>query len=277
MTNTALDRTETAPEPISDLHNALSHVERQYTAFDINRIVNHADVLPWVSGSAEGALDLTSAVANPANVCLVGELGTMLFVAQQPGLYECHVATLPDGRGAWTERFVRACLHWIFTRTDAVEIMARLPKGNVRVRALATRVGFKPEFTVEQGWALRGRIVPAEIRSLKLTDWLRDAPGLEERGAWFRDRLAEGFARHNASLPTPHTDPLHDRAMGMVSEMIFGGMTAKASIFYHRMAAFAGWAPIGILTHNSIDIGSAILIFRDDGEMWVATVKKGTN
>lgn len=251
--------------PLSDLHAALGKIERTFDATRLNEIVNHESVLPWVRGAAEGPLDLTDILASPSNICLMGDHGAEVFVKIQHGMYEAHTSILPDGRGAWAVRFVRAALHHLFTRTDAVEVLTRCP--TLAAKALAKAIGGTKEFTNPNGWILDGKSVPADIYALRIQDWMRTAPGLEERGHWFHERLEAEYARHGMTDPVPHPDDdVHDRYVGAACEMFLGDVPNKAAIFYNRFATMAGYEPVSIIDYDplTLDIRDAVLIVRDE-------------
>jgi hypothetical protein len=251
--------------PLSPAHEMLAQVERQTHPHFINRVANHVSVDRFVRGYVRGRLDFTEAVANPANYILAGEHGAMLFHAHHPGIYECHTMTLPDGRGKWTLKFVRACLFWMFTRTDAIEICTKIPQGNVAARTLVKLVGGVYEFTVRDGWVMKLDPVPADIFSMHIQQWIRDADGLPERGVWFRQRLEQEFARFGVEAKTRKDDAAHDRQTGAACEMIFGGQPQKGVVFYNRLAVMAGYLPITINTIDplTIDTRDAVILVRD--------------
>lgn len=266
-----------APD-LSELHSALGHIERQRHALFLNRLVNDPSIYPWVHGYATGALDFTDAAASPANFFLAGEQGGIFFVRLQPGLYDAHSQVLPDGRGAWAMRLARASLHWMFTRSDALEIVARIPQGNLAVKAFARRAGFTYEFTNPRGWVKDYDPIPAEIHTLRIQDWIKTAPGLEERGRWFHERLSAEFARlGHASLTIDTDNATANRAVGVAYEMLSGGQPDKAVIFYNRWAAMSGYEPI-YLTNRSplaVNIASAVIVVPQDRDFWVAsTIEK---
>lgn len=265
--------------PISDLHAMLAKIGREYHAARLNRIVNDPSVYPWVCGTAVGPLDLEPAIADQKNILLMGERGGVVFVLTQPGIYEAHTQVLPEGRGKWGVVMVRAALHWMFTRTDAIEIMTKCPEGNVGALWLAKRIGGKRLFTNRNGWIMDHKTVPAEIYGLTIQDWIAGAPGLVERGHWFHERLEAEYRRLGAVDPSPHPDdPEHDRYVGAAAEMMMGGQPHKAAVFYSRWANMAGYAPISIIKDTfpamTVDIQDAIIIVRPDGDFWVSACRK---
>lgn len=268
-----------ATPALSPLHVTLDRIERQTDARFLNRILNDPSVYPFVHGNLKGPMDASVIVADPANVLLTGELGALLFVQHQPGFYEVHSQCLPEGRGAWMLSFVRACLHWMFTCTDAVDIQTRCPQGNVPALALAKRIHGRFLFTRADGWIMDGVPISADIYGLNIQDWAASAPGLVERGHWFHERLEAEYARHGVADPAPHPDDeTHDRYAGMACEMILGGQGHKAAVFYNRWAVMAGYAPITIIKATpptvTVDIQDAIIIVRPDGTFWVTSTRR---
>lgn len=245
-------------------------IERQTDAKHINAILNHPEVYPYVRGLAEGPLDLAPLLESEGVIALLGEHGGQVYAQLQPGLYECHSQFLPQGRGDYAIAATQASLKWMFARTDAVEIMTRCPHQGAKI--LAKNIGGTFEFTNPRGWVVDGKDVPADIYSLKIQDWMRTAPGLTEKGAWFHQRLEAELARHGQKDLVHAHDDIHDRYVGAVCEMFFGGQPVKGEIFYNRFAAFAGYGPITVLRDRNgrpiaplaLDIGTAILVLRDD-------------
>jgi hypothetical protein len=249
-------------------------IKRTFDAARLNEIINHPSVHPWVCGRTQGYLDMTPLVENRDNVLLTGEHGALLFILLQPGLYEVHSQCLPEGRGEWMLSFVRACLHWMFTRTAAVEIMTHCPKGNLAARALAKAIGGRLEFRNPRGWFKDGETVFTDVFSLKIQDWMREAPGLEERGAWFHDRLEREYARVGFAEPVHDHDATHDRYVGAACEMILGKQVQKGVIFYNRWARMAGYAvcDVASLQPAAINIRDALLIIPENGDFYVAAI-----
>lgn len=261
--------------PLSDLHQMLAKIGRERHAARINKVVNDPSIFDWVRGNHKGPLDLAPVVANPANVLLMGQHGGILFVQLQPGLYEAHTQVMPEGRGEWALAMVQAAIHWMFTRSDAFEIMTRCPRGNLGARALAKAIGGKFDFRNERGWVKDGETISADIFSLTIQDWMRRAPGLEERGQWFHHALEEQYRKLGYEEPIHPEDPVHDRYVGAACEMILNKQAQKAAIIYNRWARMADYATIEIMcvdNPTAVNIQDAIIIVRDDGQFYVASI-----
>lgn len=257
-------------------YKALRAVERHYTANFVNDIVNHPSVAPHVLLTSDHA-DLTAFLNDRRNVALVGPHGAMVLEQLQPGLYEAHTQVLPAGRGEWSKNFVLACLHWMFCSTDAVEVVTRVPEGNLMARGgmrMLERV-FGPLFLLRrtEGWMKDGKVIPADVYSLPLHTWLAKAPGLNERGLWFHDALDAEYARLNKKIDQHADDETHDRAVGAALEMLWLGQPQKALVFYNRWASIAGYQPIRLVSEEplAIDIRDSVLVLRPSAQtFWVA-------
>lgn len=261
-----------ATAPLSELHAMLAKIGRERTARRVNAVINHPEVQPFVKGLAKLPLDLSPAVLNPNNVLLMGQHGGVFFHQHQPGIYEAHTQVVPEGRGAWTVAMVKAALHWMFTRSDAVEILTRCPKGNFAARALAKAIGGKMLFTNPRGWVMDDVVISADIFALTIQDWLKTAPGLEERGHWFHDRLREQFDELGATEPIHDDDLVHDRYVGAACEMFLNGQPQKGIVFYNRWAALADYEKIDLVSLDplAVDIRTAIVVVRGN-DFYVAT------
>lgn len=223
------------------------HIERSYEAAAINAILNHALVRPWVA-DVEGPIDITSKIANRANVLLVGEYGGFFCFCLQPGVYEVHSQVLPAGRGRWMRAFADAGAAWMFERTDAYEIITRVPDGHIAAKALALGAGMRHEFCRPMECQFRGRLRDVHIYSFRVQDWMAMAPGLEEIGAWFHERLNEEARRLGIQAPAHADDPQHNRVVGACWEMARHGQLAKSVLLYNRWSAVTRHATIGLVS-----------------------------
>ena len=161
-------------------------VERHLTADRLNVIVNDPSVYPWVHGNFEGPLDLNPLVEDQNNLLVLGEHGGVMFIQYLVGVYEAHTQILPAGRGRWAVECVRACLTYLFTRTNAVECLTRVPHGNIGAKALARAIGGVKEFTNPKGWVKDGKTLSTDVYGLRIQDWMRAAPDLPIWGEWLR-------------------------------------------------------------------------------------------
>ena len=250
-------------------------IKRHFTAHSLNVVVNDPSIFPWVRGSLTERLDLTPVVEDHNNVLLMGEYGGVLFTQNQPGVYEAHTQVLPAGRGEWCLKMVQEALEWMFTRTDCVDIITRVPKGNIPARALARSIHGKFEFRMENGWTLNGKVVPADIFSLQIQGWMATAPGLEEWGDKFHQRLTAEYEKHGKTGGPNHGhDPVHDRYVGAAYLMFRNGQPVKGMIFYNRWAKICGYTPITLTSVDPvvIDMQESLLAI-ENGDFFVLRIK----
>lgn len=251
-------------------------IERVFDGEKINRIVNDPSVYPWVRGVCEGPLDLGPLLSDKRHICLMGEFGGCLFTQQSPGIYEVHSQFLPQGRGEQAINTVREALHWMYTRTDAVEIWTRCPKGNLGARALARAIGGREEMTVARGWVQDGKIITAAIFSLTIQEWMKTAPMLVEAGHWFHERLEEEWKFLGIQEPFHEDDESHNRFVGACVEMIRNGQPHKGAIFYNRVAAMEGKLPIRIIGLDPIVVDIGHLALEVHGQNFFAISSSNT-
>lgn len=252
---------------LSPLHAMIEKIGRERHAKRLNRIANHPDILPWVQGPHPAPLDFSDAIQDPRNVLLMSQHGGLLFSQLSPGIYEVHTMVLPEGRGEWALMLAKACLHWMFTRTDAMEVVTKCPRGNVAAHALARAAGMREAFDTQPIWPLREKIVPCKVYSLTIQDWMAAAPGLEDRGRWVKRRLGwEGIDL--TSKPSPGALRYH----GLAFEMFLSGQVHKGVLLLARWSMLCGLHVPEVVSERpaSIAFQGGIVIVRDDGEFYVA-------
>lgn len=253
-------------EAVRNVKGEVVSLMRQHTAESLNALMNHPDIYEDVRGPLEGVIDLSGVVENQCNILLAAQHGCVLFGLLQPGLYDAHIIVLRQGRGRWALALLRSALHWVFTRTDAVEVVCRVPAGNLAARAIAMAVGGEPEFAVPRGWMYRGSVVPVTVLSLSVQKWLRTAPGLVDRGRWLSRRIKRAMEREGMPGVSFIENKVQDRYAGAAVDMLLGGQPGKAVALYNRWATVAGGSPIRLVAARppTIDLGQVLLIFRGE-------------
>lgn len=241
-------------------------VERSFDHEALDAILNHPEVFQWVAKPEHNTLCSKEIVENGSNYLLLNEdkSGALLFVFQEPCVYEVHTQFLPGARGSAAFKFTCEALDWMFLRTDVMEILTVVPEGNKAADSLARIVGGQLDFSREAAWTMHnGDVVNSNYYGLRYADWIRRAGHLESVGAAFHDKL-EGMVPQAAH----DDDSAHDRHVGAAFEMIRYGQAAKAVLLYNRWARFAGYATISIVSANPliIDIQSALLVIGKDGQ-----------
>lgn len=228
---------------------------RHTDATRLNEIVNDPSVRPHLQFLFKGEADLSPLVADPSNYLLMGEHGGVLFIRLQNGLYEAHTQALPVMRGAGVLEMAREAMQWMFTRTDALELVSKCP--TLRTRALAKCINgmFDCRVIGHDGNKV-------DVYSITLQNWLAHADHITDAGKEIADLLF---------LP----DYCH-KPLGVLRAMFSGGQIMKGIIFYNRWAAIAGtdMATITSLKPTSFTIADTIIVVRENGEVYSATGTK---
>lgn len=238
-----------------------SHIgmlERQSTTNLVNRILNDRSVLPWVAGGLTPPLDAGPIIANANNVVLACDGAAFLFIKLMVGYYELHSCVLPELRGRGTLQLGNEAVDWMFSRTDATEIITRVPHGNAAAKAAIQVIGIKSWFTTGPYWPLASRKVPMDVFRLNVLDWvLLRAEKLRPIGHTFHERLV----RAGGAVDHPD-DPIHDAYVGAASLMIDAGLPDKAVAVYDIWAAMAGYGTISVVSRDPlvIDIGTGVIM-----------------
>lgn len=252
-----------ADEPVLSEVVTMSPLKRDFDASRVNPIINHPQVRPWMGGDPNSMLDMSGLVDDLRNILLMTDHGGLLFHCLEPGTYEVHTNFLPVLQGAQKLAVCREALHWMFTRTDCVGVVTRVPQDNRAALGMVRAVHMAHEFDREE----------TAFYSLRYWPWLWSDGSVAERGKWFHDRLALEKARMNSVDPPHADDPAHDYVVGAAIDQVFAGQIHKAIGFYNHWARIAGYRPIGDEDIKSVnplvlDIGDAIVAFhRDDIEV----------
>lgn len=211
----------------------------------LNGVANHPEVRPWLQG--EGPLDLSGVISDPSNIALQAEHGGWVLQALSPGVYEVHSMFLPEGRGAGVARALVAALDYVFSATDCIRLVTRLPAGNVRAAALGRMAGFRPWF--------------GDRARIEIEDWAQSSKACLEAGEWFHERLEAAKTASGSALETHDDDSAHDHAVGAAVLMCRAGNGPKGVWHYNAWAAASGYAPVTLVSVNPlvIDVVDAVL------------------
>lgn len=245
-------------------------LRRTLDASFLNSVANDPGVRPWLGcvelGCADGTIDLTLAVSDPANVALVCDAGGFLLTNAGAGEYEVHSMFLPAGRGRMTVPAMRAGFEYMFTRTDCQRIVTKVPDDNAAAAGLARLGGFREEFRRDSVWNSRG----VSYRSISLENWAMSSADLEVHGEWFHKHLEAAKLAAGSSLESHAHDPAHERAVGATVLMARSGQGLKGVKFYNRWASLAGYQSIDMLSEKPaiLDVRDAIIEVRG-GDMEV--------
>lgn len=233
----------------------------------LNAAANHPHVFPHLGfpGGTE-AVDLAPLVTNADNVCMVNEAGGFLAQKVGPGIYEIHSMRTPEGRGD-TVGAAAGALRYLFTATDALEARTKVPACNPAAAGLARAAGFSEVFTREGAWLKPdGQRCSVSYQTLTLDGWRERDITVELDGTAFHQRLEKAKAEAGSALADHPHDESHDRAVGAAVQMIRAGNAEKAVYTYNSWAAFAGYAPITLLSLHPviIDLVDAVVEVRNN-------------
>jgi hypothetical protein len=245
-------------------------VKRSYDAGDINPILNDPSVFPFVSLPEMETIDVTPQVADPRNVLLVAPGAALIFIQTEPCYYEVHTnflkpdraAQSADGSGPYVRNVCLDAYRWMFTHTDCLEIVTRIPAHNRAATVFAPLAGWQKEFERTAVWPTREHgLVDMTFFSLRYDDWARKTPGLMESGRWFHQHLTAECARLGHTEDRHADEDCHDLYVGACVETIFGGQVEKAIILYNKWARFAGYGQIALVSKSPLllDIGDALI------------------
>jgi len=241
-------------------------IQQVKTSERINEILNHPEVYPWVKGKIVGPFDMTNFLSKEGNIGLLGEFGCFIVIRHQIGIYEFHTSVLPEGQGAWATEFFWAGMNWMFTQTDACELLTKCPRNNPSSKMAARRVGFREMFPTRPIWPTDDGMVEVDVYSMSIQEWVTKAPSLAEKGEWFHNELDAQYKALGKNLPLHEEDKMHDRYVGVAVMMIENGFYNKGISFYNRWASMSNYQAISILGQDPliIDIRESKLRITDN-------------
>lgn len=252
-------------------------VHREMDASVINAFLNAPDIRPWIADAADGEINVQKQIEHPDVIFLMGEHGGVMLHRYMPEHFEVHTFVESAGRGAWALGMIKSAQHWLFTKTDAKEVLTRIPETHRAALGLTIKAGMTHEFVRPDGVKINGKTISVDIYRLSLQDWIKKAPWLIEKGAQFHEWLNAKAAVLGFSSPHDNDDN-HNRYVGAVLEMFLGGQPVKATQMYNRWAVISRHAPIKLVSLSpptiDMDIGQLKL---SDGNLEFAPWKKSLN
>ena len=136
----------------------------------VNSILNHPEIHPWITFN-DDPVDFTWALGQSDRFVLFGPYGGQIYHLVGPKTYEVHSAYLPEARGRYALEATKQTLRWMFTQTDATEILTRVPRGNIAAKALARACGLRKTTTMPDGFMRFGKPIPCDVMSLTKQAW----------------------------------------------------------------------------------------------------------
>lgn len=216
----------------------------------LNALANHPDIRPFIGGDGESVLDLSAQVRDPKNVALLADCGAWMLFHLAPGEFELHTMFLPAGRGKTYFSQAKEALRWMFTRTDATEIMTKCPDANPATRMAALLMGFRERFHLDDAWPDGSGV---GHYAFTIDDWIaRDTEALKVGTKFLAD------------VDLPHK-PDMARIIGASALVMMSGQVLKGLQLWNRWARFAGY-PEGIqLGPFALGVLGALVSVERDG------------
>ena len=243
-----------------------TNVTRIFDPSIVNEVCNHPKVRPWLGGDLDVDIDVTTLMQSPNNIVLQHDGFYAIFVGLQPGVFEIHTQASAVTPPKNVIRSTNNVFRYMFTKTNCIEIITRIPDANIRARKLANVTNFSLEFRVKRGWQVSGVVEDCDVYSLPLTRWISKAPGLIVAGEDFRSQVEEACAKDGIKRAQREDDINDNRFAGAAFEMLHGGQVGKAVLMYNRWAVMAGYMPIAPISLDPliIHIGDVALRVYDE-------------
>lgn len=234
-----------------------SSVIRTLDATFLNGVANHPEVRPWLGG--DGELDLKGLIANPDNIVGVTTAhGGFIAEHHGSGRYEVHSLFLPEGLGQTAVRAMRDACDYIFSTSDAVELVTKVPESNAAAKGLAQLAGFAALFIASVPWSTDIPTMPTTFHSLSLDAWSMRSRRARAYGVWLHEAMGELAPHVNHS----EEEPAHLQVAGAATMMLRAGMPYKAANVYNRWARWTGYPPIRVIREHPtvMDLGEGIIV-----------------
>ena len=248
-------------------------VRRTMDAAFLNEVANHPDVRPWITedGDLTPRLDLQGLLDNVENVALVTAHGGFVGHAQGHGVYEVHSLFLREGRGPEAVEAMHRAMDFMFTQTDCVDLVTKVPSHNQAAATLARLAGFTKRFTRAQAWRTAEGLVDVQCMGLTIQQWMLRSPEAIAHGRVWHDALTAVKDATGSSLARHEEDPVHDHVVGATWLIAQAGNTYKAVDTYNAWAQLAGYQTMRVLSvHPPIfDVRDAIVAARVNGTLEV--------
>lgn len=213
-------------------------------AAKINELINHPGVYEVIRGTVTEALDMSALVGKAPHVVMTCDHAGMIFICHQPGMYELHSVFLPQQDRVKSMAWARDVFDWMFTHTDACEIITKCPQTNPAAKMAAIKNGFLFEWLTRPLWPSDDFLVPFYVYSLRIERWAQRATHMQALGHSFHDALHSQYADKGMDIVTHAEDLLHDQYVGIAVAMMVNPF--KAADFYNRWAVMNGYAKMFI-------------------------------
>lgn len=134
---------------------------RVYSPQPLNDIINHPDVLPFVTVEDIDYVDMSFFFESPENVCLLDEGGGFICVYIGNDIYEVHSHFLPEYRGLHAIRMAKESIAYMKS-IGAKKLIGYTPVENRAARRFNRLVGMKVAGLTVKQFAPDGPAVDVE-------------------------------------------------------------------------------------------------------------------
>lgn len=244
---------------------AAVELRRTFDPIEVNIILNDPSVFPTISVPGLDFIDITPVIEDERNIVLMVDRGCLVFSCYEPGTYEVHTNFLkPEGKTGNGPYILNACLaayRWMFTKTDCLVLLTKIPAFNRAAIFGAPLAGWTKQFERKAVWPTKDGPVDMSYWMLPYLDWVRKTPDLINSGKEFHNKLELEFLRHGKTEKQHQDDDCHDLHVGACAEMLMAGQLNKAVALYNGWARFADYGTIELKSHSPaiLDIGNALL------------------
>lgn len=208
------------------------------------RLANDPSVLPFIVPAPCEAIDFTGFFENPENIGFLYNDCGFIVHNLEPGVYEVHSLALPHVRGPYVLAAASLSIRFMFFATGAMELLTRVPEGNVAATALTRKVGFSPEFVREKAWNAEDGLKDVSFYAMRYPEWVKHQDWLKEGGEWFHSLFG-------VSEDHPDDDS-HNLYVGALMETVLAGQPDKGAFLYNRYARFAGYGTVDIVEREPL-------------------------
>ena len=197
-------------------------------------------------------------------MAFICEGGCLVFACQEPGIYEVHIAFLPEYRGSYAKQAFLIASRLMFMTTPAITLLIRIPDNNPAGRFFYAGMGAKQEFRREAIWPTHDGHIGQSYWTIRYDDWILSNEEMLACGAMFIDQLSDfsGQLGHAGE----EFDPCAQRYLGAFMLMGCAGQVDKAVILFNRFAGFANLGRFILISREPsvVDTGATLLQFVDN-------------
>lgn len=238
-------------------------VKRATTAESVNKILNDPTVFSAIATPEIAKFDASALMADEQNFAFTCQGGCLLFIFQEPGIYEAHVAFLPAFRGAYAKQAFHIAARLMFMGTSAITLLLRIPDSNKAARHLAAALGAKKEFHRAAAWPTADGLIGRSYWTMRYDSWIANNAEMVACGEHFMWRI--NITRQEMGNEPETFDECAKPYFGALILMACAGRMDKGTILFNRFAAFANLPIYKLVSHAPavIDTGETLLQFAD--------------